>query len=154
MALAFLGASLRTFRKADFSQPKRKAAMLTASALVLVALSWVVAFAGPLVFSGGDRMIHSGMVFAGDKAFFSSNKGIFRYDAGRDRMRRLTRSRFSELADAPSEAGKVLYLDTAARTEPWNDERRRLGETAHRPRGVRQGVSALRIDALLRSALA
>lgn len=92
--------------------------MLTVSALALVALSWVVAFAGPLVFSGGDRMIYSGLYFAGDKAFFSSNKGIFRYDAGRDRMRRLTRSRFSELATAPSEAGTVLYLDTA-RTELW-----------------------------------
>lgn len=108
MSLAFLAASLWTFRRADFSQPRKKAFVLARAAAALVVLSWVAAFGAPLVISRtGEDSLH-GVFAAGDKAFFSATSGIYRYDIGRDKLRALSRSSFSYLEGPPSRTGTLL----------------------------------------------
>ncbi len=135
MSLAFLAASLWTFRRADFSQPKKKAFVLARAAAALVVLSWVAAFGAPLVISRtGEDYLH-GVFAAGDKAFFSATSGIYRYDIGRDRLKALSRSRTDFLEGPLSSTGTLLYSGRNW-TELWTMN----GDGSGKRRVVRAGL--------------
>jgi len=135
MSFAFLAASLWTFRRADFSQPKRKAFVLVRAALALVVLSWAVAFAAALVMprAGGESI--QGWFAAGDKAFFSASNGIYRYDIGPGRLTALSRSRTDFLEGPLSSTGTLLYSGRN-RTELWTTN----ADGSGRRRVVRAGL--------------
>jgi ABC-type transport system involved in multi-copper enzyme maturation permease subunit len=107
-SLAFLGASLITFRKADFSQPKRKAWSLTKYSLLFVALAWLLAAAWPAVRPGPKEELSYGMDVVGGDAFFSTTRGLYRYDIARDKVSRLAGGPFDNGSYVIA-GGKILY---------------------------------------------
>jgi ABC-type transport system involved in multi-copper enzyme maturation permease subunit len=108
-SLAFLGASLITFRKADFSQPKRKAVSLAKYSLLFLALAWLLAAAWPAVRPGPKEELSYGMDVVGSDAFFSTTRGLYRYDVARDKVSRLVRGPFFDNGRYVIGGGKILY---------------------------------------------
>jgi ABC-type transport system involved in multi-copper enzyme maturation permease subunit len=93
LALFSLGlalASLLTFGRADFSQPKKKAWHFTKLATVFVAVSFVISAGIMAAFSraGGLSRI-SDLKISGRAAFFHTGKGIYRYDLASRRLKRI-----------------------------------------------------------------
>jgi len=107
-SLAFLGASLLSFRKADFSQPKKKAASLAKYSLLFLALAWLLSAAWPAVRPGPKEEINSGIEVMGGEAFFSTTRGLYRYDSALDKLKRIARW-ISNYSDFVIGGGKVLY---------------------------------------------
>jgi hypothetical protein len=108
-SLAFFCASLLTFRKVDFSQPKKKAGSLTMYSAVFLALAWIMAAAWPMVRPGPKEEIRFGIAIEGGEAFFSTTKGLFRYDIPGDKLRKIARWG-TEYPDYVIGGGKVLYV--------------------------------------------
>lgn len=106
-SLAFLGASLITFRKADFSQPKRKAWSLAKYAVPFLAMAWLLAAAWPAVRPGPTETIESGIDIVNGEAFFSTTKGIYRYSIADDRLRKIVRAEYPHSVVG---ADKILYI--------------------------------------------
>ena len=115
-SLAFLAASLVTFLKSDFSQPKVKAEALAKRCFLLLAAAWVLSAAWPALQPGPKEEFDSGIYVDGDKAFLSTNRGLYRYDLDRKRFKRIVRWR-AERADSVVGGGKVLYVDGWDRPE-------------------------------------
>ena len=107
-SLAFLGASLITFRKADFSQPKRKAVSLAKYSLLFLALAWLLAAAWPAVRPGPKEELTDVIDVVGGDAFFSTTRGLYRYDVARDKVRRLAGRSFDNGRYVIA-GGKILY---------------------------------------------
>lgn len=106
--LAFLAASLVTFRRADFSQPKRKAASLaTCSALFLI-VAWGLAALWPTLRPGRPEEFESELEIVGDNAYFATSRGFYRYDIGRDSLKKIVRwpPRYTQTVIG---GGKLLY---------------------------------------------
>lgn len=92
-SLAFLGASLFTFRKADFSQPKRKIMMLSRASLIFLLAAWLLSAAWPSLRPGPREELQSGVDVVGGQAFFSTTRGLFRFDVARDKLTKIVRWR-------------------------------------------------------------
>lgn len=107
-SLAFLAASLITFRKADFSQPKRKAASLAKYAAAFLAAAWLFAAAWPALRPGPPEKITSSVDIIGEAAYFATTKGFYRYDIAHDSLRKLARWRSQDAWTAVGH-GKILY---------------------------------------------
>jgi ABC-type transport system involved in multi-copper enzyme maturation permease subunit len=109
-SLAFLGASLITFRKADFSQPKKKTVMLSRFSIIFLVAAWLLSAAWPSVRPGPKEELYDAgiMISAGD-AFFATTRGFYRYDIVRDKIRNVVRWR-DQYPHSVVSGGKVLYL--------------------------------------------
>ncbi|GEM_PF-947137 len=90
VASSFFLASILTFSKADFSQPKKKilffGKFLFLFLLISVAVNTV--WIGAKAHFGGKDYIHSWQLFEGD-AYFSSNKGIYKFAAKEERLKKI-----------------------------------------------------------------
>jgi len=103
-SLSMALASILTFSRADFSQPRKKAgsfarrvAAFLATSFVIVAAflatSFVIGVLLAPIFSWLARAPHyGGMIIAADAAYFRSAKGIFRYDLADARLHRIFKS--------------------------------------------------------------
>ena len=108
--LAFLGASLLTFRKTDFSQPRKKCAVFAKLATGFLALAWLLAAAWLIVGGTPKAAYLSGIeAVADNQIYFSTGRGLYRYDAATDGLERLSRQRHAHVASV--RAGKVAYLE-------------------------------------------
>ena len=107
-SLAFLAASLVTFRKADFSQLRRKAASLAKHAVLFLAAAWLLSGLWPTLRPGPPERITSAVDIIGDDAFFATTKSFYRYDIARDSLDKLARWRSQDAWTAVGE-GKILY---------------------------------------------
>jgi ABC-type transport system involved in multi-copper enzyme maturation permease subunit len=106
--LAFLAASLLTFRKADFSQPNKKTWILAKFSAVFLAAAWLLAAAWPATRPGPKLELVSGIDVVGGQAFFSTTRGMYRYDMTRDKLDQIAKWR-SEDPYYLIGGGKVLY---------------------------------------------
>ena len=108
--LAFLGASLITFRKADFSQPRKKNLSLAKYAILFLVLAWILAVAWPVFRPGPEEEFSSRVEVVGSEAFFSTTRGLYRYDIVRDHLKKIAKwgpnSLWSSFVIA---GGQVLY---------------------------------------------
>lgn len=119
MALAFVGASLRTLIRSDHSQPRKQMRSFIGSsaALLVLALAGTVATALFIPVPGGHYL--SLVTFSGDKAVYVTERGILAYDAAAGRIRWLAKTR-SELYLLSSPAnGRLAYsvLDIKSRRD-------------------------------------
>jgi hypothetical protein len=115
-SLAFLGASLITFRKADFSQPRKKNLSLAKYTILLLVLAWILAVAWPVFRPGPGEEFSSGVEVVGSEAFFSTSRGLYRYDIVRDDLKRIAKwGPNSPRSSFVIGGGQVLY-DAAG----WN----------------------------------
>ena len=108
-SLAFLAASLITFRNTDFSQPKRKAASLAKFAGLFLAAAWLLSGLWPALRPGPPEKITTGVDVVGDCAYFATTKGFYRYDIAQDSLDKLVRWR-SQDAWTIIGGGKLLYM--------------------------------------------
>jgi ABC-type transport system involved in multi-copper enzyme maturation permease subunit/Tol biopolymer transport system component len=114
--LAFLVASLITFRKADFSQPKKKNLSLAKYAILFLVLAWILAVAWPVFRPGPEEKFSSGVEVVGSEAFFSTTRGLYRFDIVRDHIKKIARwGPHSPQSSFVIAGGRVLY-DAAG----WN----------------------------------
>jgi ABC-type transport system involved in multi-copper enzyme maturation permease subunit len=116
-SLAFLGASLITFRKADFSQPRKKNLSLAKYAILFLVLAWILAVAWPVLRPGPEEGLPSQVEVVGSEAFFSTSRGLYRYDIVRDDLKKVAKwgpyySSYFVIA-----GGQVLY--SAFGVNPW-----------------------------------
>ncbi len=151
-SLAFLGASLITFRKADFSQPKRKSQALIkyAPPSLRSRLALVGGLARPPARAQGGARSRDGRMVGG-KAFFSTTRGLYRYDVAGDKVSRLRPAAGS--ISTPSSSAAARSFTPATRREcgiraPGHEHGRFGQEAAHRRRDVtklpsRVGLSTL-----------
>jgi ABC-type transport system involved in multi-copper enzyme maturation permease subunit len=93
--LAFLAASLLTFRRADFSQPKRKAASLAKHSALFLIAAWGLAALWPTLRPGRPESFESEFEIIGDNVYFATTRGFYRYDSARDRLKKSARWRLS-----------------------------------------------------------
>ncbi len=107
-SLAFFAASLLTFRKVDFSQPGKKAVSLAKYSLVFLVLSWLLAAAWPAVRPSPKEEINSGIDVMGGEAFFSTTRGLYRYDSAGDELEKIAGWRSSYPIYVVG-GGKILY---------------------------------------------
>lgn len=107
-SLAFLAASLLTFLKSDFSQPKRKMKAVAAWGVLFLAAAWAMSAAWPALRPGPKEEISFRIDVARNEAFLSTNRGLYRYDLGSDRFKRIIRWRVGGLC--LTGGGKVLYV--------------------------------------------
>jgi ABC-type transport system involved in multi-copper enzyme maturation permease subunit len=107
-SLAFLAASLITFRKADFSQPRRKAASLAKSAVLFLAAAWLLSGLWPALRPGPPETITSAVDIIGEAAYFATTKGFYRYDIAHDSLDKIARWRSQDAWTAVG-GGKILY---------------------------------------------
>ncbi|MCJ7679438.1 MAG: hypothetical protein MUP70_01820, partial [Candidatus Aminicenantes bacterium] len=90
---AFLGASLLTFRKSDFSQPAKKSKRFIALvipfliAALFLSLGWAMISGRILSHKEGTWAF----TISNDSVYFSTGRGIHRYDAADDSCRRIVR---------------------------------------------------------------
>lgn len=109
-SLAFLCASLITFRKADFSQPRKKNLSLAKYAILFLALAWILAVAWPVLRPGPEEEFSSLVEVEGSKAFFSTTRGLYRYDIVRDDLKKVARwGPNSPRSSFVVAGGQVLY---------------------------------------------
>jgi len=108
-SLAFLAASLLTFLKSDFSQPKRKAKALAIWCLLFLAATWAMSAAWPALRPGPKEEISSEIDVAGNEAFLSTNRGLYRYNLESDKFKRIVRWRDGYPHNVAG-GGKVLYV--------------------------------------------
>jgi ABC-type transport system involved in multi-copper enzyme maturation permease subunit len=114
-SLAFLCASLSTFRKADFSQPRKKSLSLAKYAILFLVLAWILAVAWPVFRPGPEEKLSSRVEVVGSEAFFSTTRGLYRYDIVRDDLKKLARWGPNSWCSFVVAGGQVLY-DAAG----WN----------------------------------
>jgi ABC-type transport system involved in multi-copper enzyme maturation permease subunit len=107
-SLAFLAASLVTFLKSDFSQPKVKAKALARWCLLFLAAAWALSAAWPAL-QPGPKEEFAGIEVAGNDAVLTTNRGLYRYDPSRDKLKRIIRWR-SAYPHCVTGGGKVLYV--------------------------------------------
>jgi ABC-type transport system involved in multi-copper enzyme maturation permease subunit len=112
--LAFLAASLVTFRRTDFSQPKRKAATLAVCSALFLIIAWGLAALWPALRPGRPEEFDSGLEIVGDNAYFATTRGFYRYDIERGSLKKVVRwtERYSQAAIG---GGKLLYMK-------WDDQ--------------------------------
>jgi ABC-type transport system involved in multi-copper enzyme maturation permease subunit len=108
-SLAFLGASLVTFCKADFSQPKKKTLMLARFSVIFLAVAWLLSAAWPSLRPGPKEEISSEIEIAGGNAIFTTTRGFYRYDIVRDKMDKIVRWS-NGYPRAVIGGGRVLYI--------------------------------------------
>ena len=109
-SLAFLGASLLTFRKADFSQQKKKIRSLAKYSILFLALAWLLAVAWPVFRPGPEEKLSSGVEVVGSEAFFSTTRGLYRFDIVRDDLKKVAKwGPNSPHTSYVIAAGQVLY---------------------------------------------
>lgn len=106
--LAFLAASLVTFRRADFSQPKRKAASLAACSALFLILAWGLAALWPTLRPGRPETIESDLEIVGGNAYFATTRGFYRYDIGRHSLKKVVRWPL-QYTQTVIGGGKLLY---------------------------------------------
>jgi hypothetical protein len=83
-------ASVLTFSRADFSQPRKKAWHFTKLAAALIAASLVISAGILTALSGARRLSRiSGLNISEGAAYFHSGKGIYRYDLESRRLQRI-----------------------------------------------------------------
>ena len=114
-SLAFLAASLITFRKADFSQPRRKAASLAKHAVLFLAAAWLLSGLWPALRPGPPERVTSAVDIIGEAAYFATTKGFYRYDIAQDSLDKIARWRSQDAWTAVGQ-GKILY------TAGWDPE--------------------------------
>lgn len=109
--LAFVGASLLTLARADFSQPRKRLGTFAASAVLLLVLAAAVT-AGSVILipMPGERSL--GMLgSSGDRAVYATEKGVFSYDTA-GRMRWLAKRRGLDFwARFSFSAETLAYID-------------------------------------------
>jgi hypothetical protein len=112
--LAFLAASLLTFRRVDFSQPKRKAASLAKYASLFLTVAWLLSILWPTLRPGRPEELESRIEVVGANAYFATTRGFYRYDIGRDSLKKIIRWNRRYYFSIAIKGGKVLYsgLDT------------------------------------------
>jgi len=115
-SLAFLAASLRTWLKADFSQPRVKAGALSLWSLLFLAAAWALSAAWPALRSGPKEEIAT-LEVAGSEAVLATGKGLFRYDPESGRFRKIVRLRAEFPGGLSLGGGKVLYVTGHDRRE-------------------------------------
>jgi len=113
--LAFLGASLITFRKADFSQPRKKNLSLAKYAILFLVLAWILAVAWPVFRPGPEEKLSSEVEVVGSEAFFSTTRGLYRYDIVQDDLKKVAKWGPNSWSSFVIAGGQVLY-----KTEGWN----------------------------------
>lgn len=116
--LAFLAASLVTFRRADFSQTKRKATSLAKSAARLLAAAWLLGLLWPTLRPGRPEVILSELEIVGNSAYFATTRGFYRYDIGRDSLKKISRWNRSYDFVTVINGGKVLFSAWDAQGQP------------------------------------
>jgi ABC-type transport system involved in multi-copper enzyme maturation permease subunit len=105
--LAFLAASLLTFRRVDFSQPKRKAASLAKHSALFLIAAWFLAALWPTLRPGRPEELASRFTIVEDNAYFATTRGFYRYDLGRGSLKKMARWHM-EFGGAVIRGGKVL----------------------------------------------
>ncbi len=120
---AFGAASLWTFSRADFSQPRKKIAFFSKKAVLLVSSAAVV-FVLWMIFLPGMREKRVWVVRAtGTDAFVTTDRGFFKYDAARDKIVRLTKFHVVLLANSVRAEKIVLYSEfPVKRDRKWSWE--------------------------------
>jgi ABC-type transport system involved in multi-copper enzyme maturation permease subunit len=106
--LAFLVASLLTFRRVDFSQPKRKAASLAKHSALFLIAAWFLAALWPTLRPGRPEELESRIEVVGANAYFATTRGFYRYDIARDSLKKVARWR-SPYVETVIGGGKLLY---------------------------------------------
>ena len=108
-SLAFLGASLITFRKADFSQPRKKNLSLAKYTILFLVLAWILAVAWPVFRPGPGEGFSSRIEVVGSEAFFSTSRGLYRYDIVRDDLKKVATWGPNSWSSFVVAGGQVLY---------------------------------------------
>jgi ABC-type transport system involved in multi-copper enzyme maturation permease subunit len=109
MSGASMLASLLTFTREDFSQPRKKIGRFAGYAAPFAAVALLVAAAWTaLLPRAGDRFIDMIGRSAG-AAYFQTEKGIFAYDWKSRDVRRLAKGRVSFFGTTPIRDGKIVF---------------------------------------------
>jgi hypothetical protein len=120
MGAAFAGASVLTFLRADFSQPRKK---------IVRFAQWTVPFlAGAIVITGAwtALLLRSGERYlwlaaeAGGEPYFITEQGIFKYNPAEDKVTRLTKAAVQGFGRSSIQNGKIAYLDLDSRKKKGN----------------------------------
>ncbi len=107
--LAVLAGSLITFRRADFSQPAKKASSLAGFSALLLALSWGLAATWPSIKPGEPKRVSVSVGGPNGEAFLSTTRGLYKYDVFRDKLKKIARWRQGSL-ESISPGGQVLFV--------------------------------------------
>ena len=107
-SLAFLAASRLTLLKADFSQPRKKAKALAMWGFLFLTAAWAFSAAWPALRPGPAEELSSRIEVIEGGAFFSTTKGLYRYDIAGDKVNRLVHWNPFDGRYAMG-GGKVLY---------------------------------------------
>jgi ABC-type transport system involved in multi-copper enzyme maturation permease subunit len=112
VALAFVGASLLTLLRSDFSQPRRQMATFARwfVPLLFLALAATAATALWLPVPGYHYLSFSFMDSGGDTAFYYTERGIFSYDRASRKIRWLTGSSYFPYPGRSLSRGRLAYV--------------------------------------------
>jgi hypothetical protein len=110
MALAFIGASLSTLVRSDFSQPRNRTRTYVAWYLPLLILALATTLATALwVPMSAEQFLYPLGTYDG-KVFFHTERGVIAYDATSGDFRRLKASKHAVYLVSSFAAGRLAYL--------------------------------------------
>ena len=122
VSLSFVGASILTFLKTDFSQPRKKLLSFSKYLVGFLSLSFLLGtllFTEGRVFSRGhDLSDYSVQTMGKDVYFHSYRRGLLRFDSAKDKMVRLGPK--SWIGDFSARGGKIAFLEETRKKRAWH----------------------------------
>lgn len=110
MGVAVAGASILTLMRADFSQSRKKISSFAKSAAIFLvaAVLLTAAWTALLPRTGSGYLWLNGK--SGESVIFTTERGLFRYDPGKDKVTRLARAVEPGFPASSVGDGKIVYV--------------------------------------------
>ena len=110
MGAAMAGASVLTLMRVDFSQPRRKVASFARSAAVFLGAAVVLTAAWTALLPRTGFSYLRLNAKSGGSVIFTTERGLFKYDPGKDKVTRLARAVLPGFPASAVGDGKVAYV--------------------------------------------